>query len=86
MSKSINMEYLLQLHRETGVDIYTLVKRELSYRRARQFCAKTCERCRYFAEVVYDGETRMQCHWVGVIGERTADIEKDYTCRMYKAR
>ena len=60
---------------------YTLIKRDLRYRESKT--DDCCGNCKMKYSPVFDGVERIQCYWIGVYNDITADVEEDCICDFH---
>ena len=85
--KRINIAQLQKDSKAKRVNVYTLVKREINYRKAdeyEQLMKRNCTRCRAVQEVEYDEEKVTQCHWIGIIRDECANVDALHICRFFE--
>lgn len=80
-TRVLNVKYFQKIAAQYNMSPYTLIKRDLSYRKART--DKRCANCKMKYSPVFDGVERLQCYWIGVYNNKTADIEEDYICNFH---
>jgi len=60
---------------------YTLIKRDLRYRISKT--DNCCGNCKMKYSPVFEGIERLQCYWIGVYNDKTADIDENYICDFH---